>query len=274
MCLHVLYGIRPCFSGFFHLCIFWMMRLRCTGTFSQYVILVQKLGVGRGEAGWGACIKTKIFYNISLDFGPRILNSERMHCMEARWNIFPCGKCHSLFNSTNCGYKRLRFLHFFSINWESLENGVPCDGVFMLLSIHAFISGVFMFINFPRWREGGALHASGAALPAAQQQAPGPRGGDCRHAAVGGAGVAEIRGGVQGHDRHQPRHGEASASLLQQEVALSTVSRAGVAPNPDTAGIRLFLLACDMSNLTYYPQGRLLSSTLFGPKLLCHDEVG
>lgn len=38
-------------------------------------------------------------------------------------------------------------------------------------------------------------------------------------------------------------------------------------PTPDTAGIRLFLLACDMSNLTYYPQGRLLSSTLFSPKL-------
>lgn len=125
-----------------------------------------------------------------------------------------------------------------------------------------------------RWREGGAVHASGAALPAAQQQAPGPRGGDCRHAAVGGAGVAEIRRGVQGHDRHQPRHGEASAWLLRQEVALSAISRALVAPTLDTAGIRLPLLAPHLSNLTYYPQGRLLSSTLFGPKLLCHDEVG
>ncbi len=125
-----------------------------------------------------------------------------------------------------------------------------------------------------RWWEGGAVHASGAALPATQQQAPGPRGRDCRHAAVGGAGVAEIRGGVQGHDRHQPRHGEASASLLRQEVALSAVSRAVVAPNPDTAGIRLFLLARDKSNLTYYSQGRLLSSTLFVPKRLCHNEVG
>ena len=45
-------------------------------------------------------------------------------------------------------------------------------------------------------------------------------------------------------------------------------SRAAVvAPNPDAAGIRLFLLARDMSNLTYYPQGRLLSSTPLRPKL-------
>lgn len=86
-------------------------------------------------------------------------------------------------------------------------------------------------IYFGRWRERGAVHASGASVPAAQQQAPGPRGGDCRHAAVGGAGVAEICGGVQGHDRHQPGHGKASASRLQ-EVALSTFSRAFDAPNP------------------------------------------
>lgn len=90
----------------------------------------------------------------------------------------------------------------------------------------------FMFINCLRWREGGAVHASGAALPAAQQQAPGPRGGDCGHAAVGGAGLAEIRGGVQGHDRHQPRHGEASASLLRQEVALSAVQGQLSPPTP------------------------------------------
>lgn len=141
--------------------------------------------------------------------------------------------------------------------------------------IWLFFDGIYISNCFLlRWREGGAVHASGAALPAAQQQAAGPRGGDCRHAAVGGAGVAEIRGGVQGHDRHQPGHGEASASLLRQEVALSAASRAFVAPNPDTAGIRLFLLACDMSNLTYYPQGHLLSSTLCGPKHLCHGEVG
>ena len=111
-----------------------------------------------------------------------------------------------------------------------------------------------------RWREGGAVHAPGAALPAPQQQAAGPRGGDCRHAAVGGAGLAEIRGGVQGHDRHPPGHGEASASLLRQEVASSTVSRAFVRPDPDTAGIRLLPFAGDIS-LTYYPQGRSLSST-------------
>lgn len=148
--------------------------------------------------------------------------------------------------------------------------------------MHFFLMCVLCGFNLPRWREGGAVHASGAAVPAAQQQAAGPRGGDCRHAAVGGAGVAEIRGGVQGHDRHQPGHGEASAAPLRQEAALSAVSRAGVSPNPDSAGIRLFLLACDMSNLTYYPQGRSLSSTLFGGRclfffisfFLCHDEVG
>lgn len=60
-----------------------------------------------------------------------------------------------------------------------------------------------------RRREGGAVHAPGAALPAAQQQAAGSRGGDRRHAAVGAAGLAEVRRGVQRHDRHQPGHGEA-----------------------------------------------------------------
>lgn len=46
-------------------------------------------------------------------------------------------------------------------------------------------------------------------------------------------------------------------------------------PNPDTAGLRLFLFACDMSNPTYYPPPRAFAVTnIIRAMVLCHDEVG
>lgn len=146
----------------------------------------------------------------------------------------------------------------------ALAEQCVCDAYFYSVASESKTIYLFFFLsmNWSRWWEGGAVHASGAALPAAQQQAPGPRGGDRRHAAVGGAGVAEICRGVQGHDRHQPRHGEASSLLCYDRTWPCLPFQGHLSPpNPDTAGIRLFLLACDMSKLTYYPQGRWLSST-------------
>ncbi len=69
-----------------------------------------------------------------------------------------------------------------------------------------------------RWRKGGAVHAPGAAVSAAQQHCSSSRRGDRQHASVGGAGVAEIRWGVQGHDCHQPWHGKTHSHKQWHDV--------------------------------------------------------
>lgn len=118
-----------------------------------------------------------------------------------------------------------------------------------------------------RWREGGAVNASGAALPTTQQQAPGPWGGDCRYAAVGGAGVAEVRRGVQGHDRHQPGHGEALGFFVMTPRWLCLTFQGRLNVPSDTAGMRLLLLACDTSSLTFYAQGVCCHRHYYGRKV-------
>lgn len=79
--------------------------IQCTGTPSQYVIPVQKLRVGRGEAGWAACTKTKIFLSQHQPWvWAKDFWTAREHIV---WNVLPCVKCHSLFNSTNCCCERV-----------------------------------------------------------------------------------------------------------------------------------------------------------------------